>query len=251
MLGFLGRLISGVVAILFGIFALVGFSLLIDPKEIESLGTNGVMFLVVASLSLLFGWLAFRRPAERRGPPAYAKSPETQQLIERDLFSIDQTRTLEGALIARGAGGTIEFDGREVKINRQGVSSFLIHGLAGEKSIMLPAIQAVQFRPAKGLVRGYLQMTVLGGIEARGGAFNAAGDENSVLFDESDQPAFERISKAIKDAIHARSSSQQTTSIAMPVSAADELAKFANLKEKGIIDEAEFAAKKAELLSRG
>ncbi|MFC5373663.1 superinfection immunity protein [Brevundimonas faecalis] len=103
--------------------------------------------------------------------------------------------------IANGAGGSIRFDGREVTIARSGALSFVIHGLAGQKHIALKAIQAVQFRPAGHGVRGYLQLTVLGGMEDRAGALGAAGDENSVLFDIQDQPAFERMAGLIRHAI--------------------------------------------------
>lgn len=151
----------------------------------------------------------------------------------------------DGVIIAKSAIGEMRFNGREVTISRVAkATNLLIHGLDGEKSIAISAIQAVQFKQAKGGIRGYLQLTISGGIESRGGVIAAAGDENTLMFDAGDQPAFEKLAEAIKDAVYERSAPNS----AAPVSVADELAKFAKLRDDGLLNEDEFTAKKKQLL---
>lgn len=165
------------------------------------------------------------------------RSPKKEQ-------EADAAAEASGVIAATGAGGRMTFNGREVTITRKGVSAFLIHGTAGEKSIAISSINAVQLRGVGGGLRGYLQLTVTGGVEKRGGAFNAAKDENSVLFDKADQPAFERLAEAIKAAIH----DVRRPTVVNAVSEADELAKLAELRDKGVLSDEEFAAKKAKIL---
>jgi Domain of unknown function (DUF4429)/Short C-terminal domain len=150
-------------------------------------------------------------------------------------------------LAATSRLGSMFFNGHEVIIRKKGVGMFLFQGLVGEKTIPVSAIQAVQFRHARGIARGYLQLTITGGVEAKGGVLEAVGDENTVLFDYSEEPAFERLAAAIRAALRDRQS-QRPAPEASALSAADELAKYAVLREKGHLTEAEFAEKKAQLL---
>jgi hypothetical protein len=159
--------------------------------------------------------------------------------------AIAEPQAPEGAIVASSVLGTMWFDGREVGISRKArVTNLLVHGLDGVKHISIGAIQAVQLRHAKGGVRGYLQLTVTGAIESRGGAIAAAGDENTHLFDVQDQAAFDGLAKAIRDAIGRRHEPAPSAT-----SKLDDLAKLAALKESGALSEDEFSAEKAKLLS--
>lgn len=197
----------------------------------------------IALLNILLGWTVVGWIAAFAWAFSAARAEKKQNAVQRKTGAVVEG---DNTIVAKGAGGTMKFNGREVLITRKGGLSLLIHGLAGEKAIAISGIQAVQLRPARFGVRGYLQLTVMGGNENRGGAVGAAGDENSVLFDVADQPAFEQIAEAIRVAIH---TSRQPVAVTTSAhSDADELEKLAGLRDRGILTSAEFDAKKAKIL---
>lgn len=219
---------------------LVGIILYLLPAIVALLKRHPKWLAIAAVNALtgwtIIGWIVAMVWAVRR-PKASGSSGTAQAAT---------VKYGEAPLVAKGAGGTMTFNGREVIINRKGALSFLIHGLAGEKSISINAVQAVQLRPARFGVRGYIQLSIMGGIENRGGAVGAAADENSVLFDTADQPAFEVMAETIKEAIHQK---HQPVMMAAPVSQADEIAKLADLRDRGALTEEEFVAAKRALIA--
>jgi len=144
----------------------------------------------------------------------------------------------------KGYNGTIILTDTGVIIKR-GAKGFFLGGgmLRGDKTIPYSSIVAIQLKKA-GMVAGYLQLTLAGGSEAKGGLFQSATDENSVnfqswgknneLFAEAKELIEQRVSQA-KGGIPAKSD-------------ADNLEKFAELRDKGVITEVEFMAKKKQLL---
>lgn len=74
----------------------------------------------------------------------------------------------------------------------------------GEKRIPLKSIQAVEFKPASKLVRGFIQFS-LGGSDASSSVGSrtkdAAQDENSVVFKAKQQDEFEALRSAVEQAI--------------------------------------------------
>jgi hypothetical protein len=149
-------------------------------------------------------------------------------------------------LEAKGRGALLIFDGRTVTITRKGVLGRMVVG-KGTKTIPRDAISAVQLKPAGWAINGFISFTLAGAIEDRRGfgaqTWDAAKDENSVVFTKQQQPAFEAIREAIETAKTAPTTSGQ------PVSVADELAKLARLRDAGALSDAEFEAQKARLLS--
>lgn len=84
-----------------------------------------------------------------------------------------------------GLGEVLDVYDNRLVITPRGFLGFLIKGFKGAKTIPFRSITAVQFREA-GAVSGYLQFTIPGGIEGRGGALEAAGgDENTFVFGAS------------------------------------------------------------------
>ena len=143
-------------------------------------------------------------------------------------------------MLARGIGADVELLGSHVRIIRhKGLGNLILHGMKGDKEIAISAITSVQFRPAGTMTRGYIQFGFMGGQEAKGGIFQAASDENTVMFDKNREDEF----IAVKDELERlRAGSQETSS------AADEITKFADLRDKGIITASEVEAKKQQLL---
>jgi hypothetical protein len=83
---------------------------------------------------------------------------------------------------------TISIDEFGVSIQRKG----LMNGGNWTKRIPFTSLTAVQFKPA-GMMGGYLQFSVQGGNEPRGGVLAAAADENSITFSKKEQYKAEQI----------------------------------------------------------
>ena len=142
---------------------------------------------------------------------------------------------------AKGLNGQLELTDSVVRIRRKGVMALMLMGLKGDKEIMLRQISSIQFKKA-GLTNGYIQFAFQGGQEAKGGVWQATSDENTVMFTAGQQSAFERIKAAIEQRLAAANGNGSS------VSSLDELERLAALRDKRIITEQEFEAKKKQLL---
>lgn len=155
-------------------------------------------------------------------------------------------------LVARGQSGTVMFDGTFVTISRTGLSRLTIG--KGDKRIPVASIAAVQWKPAGALVNGFIQFTLPGGVERRSRAgsqtFDAARDENSVVFTKKQAPEFEQMRQAVEQAIAHRYAPQQQYAPAPAASVADELMKLGQLVQQGLLSREEYEQQKARLLGR-
>ena len=124
---------------------------------------------------------------------------------------------------------------------------------------MIKDISGVQFREATAFSNGFIEFTIPGEGGNRSAGFDFTqsdrmknencvvwrkemmGNQKNKDFSELKKIAQELINKNPKGGTAAVNVVQETSS-------ADELAKFADLKDKGIISEEEFEAKKKELL---
>lgn len=147
---------------------------------------------------------------------------------------------------AKGVNGQLTVMPDRIIISRKGMLGFMTQGLKGDKEIPLANITAIQMKQP-GLTRGYIQFSIHGGIENRGGVFDATKDENTVMFSAGQRKDFEQ-AKTLIDQYRAALSSAQHAPAAAPLSAADELAKWAALREQGVITAEDFEAKKRQLL---
>ena len=170
---------------------------------------------------------------------------ETGRISERDA---DASRM---GTEAKGRNGTVVFDGNFVTIMRKGVMARATVG-KGEKRIPLASISAVQLKPAGAVVNGFIQFTMPGGNERRSSfgkqTQNAAGDENSVMFTKAQMLAFLALRDEIEQAIISRSTPQSP--VPAPANVPEQIQQLASLRDQGILNDAEFEAKKADLLSR-
>jgi Domain of unknown function (DUF4429) len=102
---------------------------------------------------------------------------------------------------ANGSNGQIRLTRNRVIISRRGFWGFVSQGLAGEKEIPISRITAIQFKRQDAYTKGYLQFSIPGGIESKGGVFNAASDENTVLFTDIQQADFEEVKRYVDSVI--------------------------------------------------
>jgi Short C-terminal domain/Domain of unknown function (DUF4429) len=148
----------------------------------------------------------------------------------------------------QGVQDLLEVYPDKLAITPKGILGFLNKGLKGTKTIPFTSIIAIQFRRADPFANGYLQFTIPGGIESRGGLFAAASDENTFMF-RGGNDVNQRASE-IKEYIEAkvedmRIPRQTTTTLGL----AEELQKLATLKAQGVLSESEFDAAKKRLLT--
>lgn len=154
----------------------------------------------------------------------------------------------------KGYNGTVVLTDRAIVIKR-GAKGFLLGGgfLRGDKTIPYSSIVAVQLKKA-GMTAGYIQFTLAGGSEAKGGLLQSTRDENSVHFHKSFGQTFRFQSNDDDDQNKKFAECKRLVEERMgrggnAPSAMDEIAKLADLKSKNIITEDEFQLKKKQLLN--
>ena len=117
----------------------------------------------------------------------------------------------------------------------------MAHGLKGDKEISIASISSIQWKDATWVADGYIQFAFQGGLEAKGGFFQAHSDENSVVFNRKQQAEFQAIREELQRRMAANRGGASS-------SVADEIKKLADLRDQGILTTAEFEAKKKQLL---
>jgi len=143
----------------------------------------------------------------------------------------------------KGTNGQLELQENRIVIKRSGFRNVLLHGLKGDKEILISQLSSIQFKRSGVFSAGYIQFGFLGGTESKGGLFNAVSDENTVTFDATTQNEFIEAKETIEkkmDESHSPGKGKDTS--------LDDLEKLAELKDKGIITEDEFNMKKKSIL---
>jgi len=144
----------------------------------------------------------------------------------------------------KGWNGQLYVTENYIAIERKGAISFITQGgIKGRKEIPISSITAIQIKKA-GALAGYIQFSVIGGIEDKGGLFDAAMDENSISFYEENNHLANEIKNFLQDKI----SKNGEKHVVNNISSADEILKFKQLLDTGIISAEEFEAKKKQLL---
>lgn len=148
--------------------------------------------------------------------------------------------------VLKGVNGQLELYADKVVIGRKGVLAFISQGIKGDTTIPLDSITGVQLRPAGGLLNGYIQFTLPGGVESRGGINAATRDANTVLFRKASNSDAAAIKSYIEDWKSNRPASE--TRSASRVSVADELRKLKALCDEGVLSKQEFERQKRRLM---
>lgn len=137
-----------------------------------------------------------------------------------------------------------------VVISHRGALNALSMGVKGDKTIYYTDITSVQYKkPA--LTAGYLQFSLPGGKEDRGGVFSAVSDENTITLKAGDgriTAKAEQVLEMLNQKIREAKSGTHAATVVQQTSAADEIKKFKELLDMGVITQEEFDAKKKQLL---
>lgn len=142
-----------------------------------------------------------------------------------------------------GQNGKIYLYEDRIVIERKGFTANSIFGASSNKVIPLDSIVSVQFKKP-GFFVGYIQFGIHGAVEAKSSVFNANEDENTVTFSSKKTD----LAVSIKDYVEKAISQRSKSSSSKTISAAEEILKFKQLADAGVITQEEFEAKKKQLL---
>jgi hypothetical protein len=146
----------------------------------------------------------------------------------------------------RGVQDLLEVFEDHLTITPKGVLGFLNKGIKGSKEIPYHSIVAVQFKEAGSVFSGYIQFTIPGGNESKGGLFAATTDENTFMFAEKKNNI---LAIEIKKYIDAAIRNMRNPQVRVTTSSfSDELKKLVEFKEQGILSDDEFQAAKKKLI---
>jgi hypothetical protein len=146
-----------------------------------------------------------------------------------------------------GIGGRLDVYDNKIIIVRSGGVSFLLHGLKGDKTLYYHQITSLQLKKADGFTNGYIQFSIQGGRESTGGILAATQDENTIMFNQTQNDHAQRIHDLIERKLLEAQTSKQT-SVSAPISVTDEIAKMKKLLDSGVISQEEFNAFKKKML---
>lgn len=135
-----------------------------------------------------------------------------------------------------------------ITITRKGILNTLNHGLKGEKTIPFKNITAIQLKEP-GFTNGYLQFSVLGGNESKGGINAAVSDENTIMFIKKDLEIIKKLKRFIEKRQEEIANDSVTINNNQPLSQAEQIKEFKELLDLGIITRDEFEKKKVQILN--
>lgn len=154
--------------------------------------------------------------------------------------------TNEIRYVLKGTNGQLYVYDNKIEITRKGFFALAYQGLKGSKTIPISEIKSIQVKPC-GFTIGYIQFGIGGGMESRGGLKDAHSDENTITFSTTkDNRIAQNIKMYIENLLFNKSNVQ--TVINQTVSTADEIKKYKELLDEGVISKEEFNAKKKQLL---
>ncbi|RQW65991.1 DUF4429 domain-containing protein [Listeria sp. SHR_NRA_18] len=147
-------------------------------------------------------------------------------------------------LFEKPAKTQVIIDEHFIRITRKGAMNKINVGSSGEKAIKISNINSVQLKEP-GMTSGYIQFTLSGNSNSQG-ILDAVKDENSIIFLKEDSDKANIIKNIIEQRITKDSASvlinQQT------LSPAEELRKYKELFDEGVLTEEEFIHKKKQIL---
>lgn len=160
---------------------------------------------------------------------------------------------MEKTYYVKRAGKTyIDVNDLGITIRRKGMLNMMNQGLKGEKSIPFSSISAVQLKKP-GITSGYIQFSLLGGNESRGGVTAAVRDENSVMIAGKDEyedmlELKEFIEQRMLERNQHQIKVQPAPSAPLEKSPVEQVKELKELLDMGIITQQEFDTKKNQLL---
>jgi hypothetical protein len=149
---------------------------------------------------------------------------------------------------ADGYSGSIELYQNKIKIvHLNGIKNVMFRGNFPPQDVFIRNISGMLLKPA-GLQMGFLHFSFGGSREVVGNQMVALKDKNSIVFNKKQEPEFVKLKVKLEELMEAAHETPAVPVMISQLSPSDEILKFAELKNKGIITEEEFQAKKKQLL---
>ncbi len=192
------------------------------------------------------------QPNANNGEPTYVAMnfEEQKQKAQEEGVKIGAKYSIKGAV-----GKSLDVYENKCVITTKTTFRSVIAGnfTDGEKTIYYADLVGVQFRPCSAVLLGYLQFeTASTQSNRKGGAWASNYEsENAFTFEASINELMEEVSNYVKkrlEEIKENKANGNAGVVASQTSVADELLKFKNLLDAGVISQEEFDKKKAELL---
>lgn len=189
------------------------------------------------------------------GEEQYKKFLELKTAI--DALSHSRRRQNEseprrGGLImeVQGKDGVVTLYSDRVALSQKGLASKVSKGSIGVNEIRIDSITGVQLKRPSRMTAGFVQFISSGGGAYQGGVVGAARDESSMLISNDHQydqivALKKRLDQLITESRHPQSLHGSNIP---QVSIADELAKLMELRDRGVISDAQFENQKNRLL---
>lgn len=180
----------------------------------------------------------------------------TMEVLKEEVFDatndiIDESQKEKPIYELDGGVGDILFVYEDrVMIRHKGALNFLAMGIKGDKTLYYADITSVQYK-RPGNLSGHIQFSLPGGRESTGGVMAASSDENTITITGKGKSAeiAEKVVEFINQKIREyKTNKNGSTTVIQQTSAADELKKYKELLDLGIITQEEFDAKKKQLL---
>lgn len=137
-----------------------------------------------------------------------------------------------------------------VSLSPNGTLGFMTKGMAGERKIYYKDITSVQFKPSTKLLSGFIEFYFAGHNTQKqgGGLFAGTNNDNRFTFYHRYLPDMLKINEYIQAQINRPTAVVVEPAQPQATSPVDELRKYKQLLDDGIITQAEFDAKKKQLL---
>lgn len=204
------------------------------------------------------GVISFKEKTnEKTYSPTFKKSEQAvaHEAIYYVNCKIEECNGIENAIdhLYAHTGTLLRIYEDYLTINHMQVGSVLQNiargGALGAKRINYDQLTAIQFRKPAGLTVGFIQFAYPGAIESKKGITEMLNDENSVPV----TPALVNDAERIVSYIEKRREEIKQNSVTRgpminQTSAADEILKYKQLLDMGVLSQEEFDAKKKELL---
>lgn len=148
-------------------------------------------------------------------------------------------------MVLAGRGGSIELWPHKLTLRHKGMLGRMTKGLVGDKDIYLTNVSGVQLKRPTWVTTGYFQVLFSGSQDKKSGLFGATEDENTIMFSGRKNYKIAQEMKRRIEELGMRPVAATTHG-----SVADELAKLADLRDRGVMTTEQFERQREALLGR-
>jgi hypothetical protein len=154
----------------------------------------------------------------------------------------------------KATNGIITLYDDKVIISRKSLGGFASQGNKGDRIIFYKDISSIEYKKPSMMANGYLQFIIPGTqttnnkVGLFGSSIDSLKDPNTIILRAFNSEVPKKADEIYKILLDKISESRNTTAVIQKESSADEIRKYKQLLDEGIINQEEFDIKKKELL---